>query len=260
MAAIRWTDNATSLLLESLQSRESLWNTKIPSYKNRNTKKTEYGELIEILKTDMPDIDLAALKGKIQSLRTTFREEVRKIKKSEGTGTGSADVYIPKWKFFDECSFLEDVIISNRPCFTNMSRSASTSSSVCDDGTSIDSMEDDTGSGLSVTPPPPQELNPKRKKSKIIPWTETAASALNELAKGSGSHEEDEWEIFGRDVANSLRSLQNVELQRRAKFAVQTAIFQSSQTAVPQPILHPTTMPYNLMSTYQNSDNQYGGF
>ena len=65
-----------------------------------------------------------------------------KIKKSESTGTCSADVYIPKWNFFLECSFLEDVItcISNRPSLKNIS-SASSSSSVCDDDALIGLME-----------------------------------------------------------------------------------------------------------------------
>ena len=43
--------------------------------------------------------------AKIQSLRTFYREGLRKVKKSQGTGTGSYEVYRSKWKFFDECSF-----------------------------------------------------------------------------------------------------------------------------------------------------------
>lgn len=43
-----------------------------------------------------------------------------KIKKSEHTGSGSADVYVPKWKFFNECMFLEDIVASNRPQCTNL--------------------------------------------------------------------------------------------------------------------------------------------
>lgn len=57
--------------------------------------------------------------GKIQSLRTTYREEVRKIKKSEGTGKGLKDIYVPKWRHFKDCSFLEDVIASNQPTLSN---------------------------------------------------------------------------------------------------------------------------------------------
>ena len=46
-------------------------------------------------------------------MRTFHREEVRKIKKSEGTGSGVKDVYVSKWKFFEECSFFDEVICAN---------------------------------------------------------------------------------------------------------------------------------------------------
>ena len=39
---VRWTDSATSLLLECLRSRESLWNTRVESYRDRNKKKAEH--------------------------------------------------------------------------------------------------------------------------------------------------------------------------------------------------------------------------
>ena len=47
-----WTDRTTSALLEALKTRESLWNTKCESCKNRNTKKKHYGEIVVILKED----------------------------------------------------------------------------------------------------------------------------------------------------------------------------------------------------------------
>ena len=45
---------------------------------------------------------------------------ITKKKKSESTGSGSNDIYVSNWKFFEECSFLEEVISSNRPTCTNV--------------------------------------------------------------------------------------------------------------------------------------------
>ena len=55
------------------------------------------------MKSEISDFegDIEAVKTKIQSLRTTFREELIKAKKSQGTGSGAADVYIPKWEYSD---------------------------------------------------------------------------------------------------------------------------------------------------------------
>lgn len=59
-----WSDKAISVLLEALRDRQSLWNTKSESYKNRNIKKNEYQEVVEVVKDDLPGIDLASVKGK----------------------------------------------------------------------------------------------------------------------------------------------------------------------------------------------------
>ena len=131
------------------------------------------------------------ISAKIQSLRTSFREEVRKIKKSEGTGSGADDVYVPKWKFFQECAFLQDVINSNRPTFSNLG------SVTVDD----DESSETTESERSIFSEEP--LHPKRAKKTELPWMETAATARSELAKGtlsSPKQEEDEWDIFGETL------------------------------------------------------------
>ena len=62
--ACRWTDALVSLLLEALRARESLWNSRSENYKNRNTKKKEYEEILDILREDWPDVDLPAIKSK----------------------------------------------------------------------------------------------------------------------------------------------------------------------------------------------------
>ena len=87
---------------------------------------------------------------------------------------------------------------------------------------------------------------------------ETAATALSELAKGTLSRpkqEEDEWDVFGRDVANSIRSLGNVHWQQRVKFAVQSAIFQGTEQA-----RHMTTSASDLHSGFNNPHDAFGVF
>lgn len=95
---------------------------------------------------------------------------------------------------------------------------------------------------------------------------ETAASALSELAKGAASSGmEDEWEIFGKDVANSIRALDNKDLQRWVKFAVQSAIFQATDHVTQLQHTHsPTVVAYSRFSTppaFQDINNgSYHGY
>lgn len=63
---ISWSDKSISVLLEALKVRESLWNSKILEYRDRNVKKTQYEEIVAILSEDIPDIDLPAVKGTCQ--------------------------------------------------------------------------------------------------------------------------------------------------------------------------------------------------
>ena len=142
-----------------------------------------------------------------------------------GTGTGAKEVYVSQWRFFDECKFLEEVISSNRPSFCNSEEGEHLSGEQT-------SFEDETGSEVDSVVSELQ--HPKRKKK--TSWMETAATALTELAKYA-DNKEDEWDVFGRDVANSLRRLQNKDLQGIVKFSIQSTIFHASQSVdVRQPL------------------------
>ena len=55
--AVFWTETAVNILLEALNSRESLWNTNITENKDKNKKKREYDELLELLKDDCPSLN-----------------------------------------------------------------------------------------------------------------------------------------------------------------------------------------------------------
>ena len=93
------------------------------------------------------------------------------------------------------------------------------------------------------------DSHPKRRKrssgSTDSPFLESAATALNRIATGSSS-DDDEWDVFGRDVANSLRGLS--DQQRRVKFAIQSAIFQSTE---------PVNRPTYPISTYNLQDQHF---
>jgi len=168
---------------------------------------------------------------------------VRKIKKSEGTGSGVKDVYVSKWKFFEECSFLDEVICAKQNTMTNVEEfqdyhvvddnpdtATETESvqSVASSGGKRKNSCDDPGITTETESVP--SSNGKRKKSGDNSFLETAANALRDLAQASSTEEvEDEWDIFGKDVANSLRNLGDRNLQRKVKFAVQSAIFQATE-------------------------------
>ena len=192
-----------------------------------------------------------SLLAKIQSLRTFYREELRKIKKSGGTGSGSNNVYVSNWKFFDECSFLEEVILSNRPTCSNVAAKTKVPDEDNDQLSNGDELETKRESSISVASDT-GDSHPKRRKrsgSTDSPFLESAASALNKIAKGSSSDGDDEWDVFGRDVANLLRGLSDKDQQRREKFAIQSARLRSTE---------PAHRPIYPISSYNLQDQHFG--
>ena len=156
------------------------------------------------------------------------------MKICQGTGSGSSDVYVSKWKFFDECSFLDEVISSNRPTCSNIIRESNQSTTAdCNLAVSEDKIDSKRESSITLTSDGGENHPKRRKRSTDSPFLESAATALNRIAKGVSSDDEDEWTTFGKDVANSLRGLPDKDLQRKVKFAVQSAIFQASEPPRP---------------------------
>ena len=169
------------------------------------------------------------IKAKIQGLRTTFREELRKVKKSYSTGSGAADIYIPKWKFYDACKFLEKVVIldssqsvSNIPSIdSNSNRQVDDNEdddaqSVVSDTTQSDISQNDAEKNeLEMGTPKSVQTHSKSKRRKVSSpnptWMDTASEALQSLAQSAREPSGDEWDDFGKDVANSIRGLSSTK-------------------------------------------------
>ncbi|CAJ0967758.1 unnamed protein product [Ranitomeya imitator] len=62
-------------------------------------------------------VDENIVRKKIQALRTVFKEEVNKVEKSQKSGAGTEDVYVPKLWYYDLLAFTRDQEIP-RPCHT----------------------------------------------------------------------------------------------------------------------------------------------
>ena len=54
---IYWPDRVMTLLLEAVREKESLWNTKSEAYKNRNVKKVQYEDVLQLIKEELPDVN-----------------------------------------------------------------------------------------------------------------------------------------------------------------------------------------------------------
>lgn len=114
---------------------------------------------------------------------------MRKIKKSQGTGSGASDIHVSKWKFFDECSFLDEVIYSNRQVFANLrdEDSSPRPGNEEEEGENYDTAGTEHECNASVKTVRTMYTK-KRKRSDDNPLRESARSALNCLPKNQHLH------------------------------------------------------------------------
>ncbi|XP_072375954.1 uncharacterized protein [Diabrotica undecimpunctata] len=87
-----------------------LWDSDSALYANRNARKTAQQQLLNVMLKYENTANVASVRKKIDSLRSIFFREYKKVQVSEsGTGTGADEVYVPNWVHYNELSFLAEV-------------------------------------------------------------------------------------------------------------------------------------------------------
>ncbi|XP_067616601.1 uncharacterized protein [Eurosta solidaginis] len=86
----------------------ALWKIKSADYSNRTLKSSSYQKMVEKLKEIYPEANREMAVKKINSFRTTYRKELKKVKDSQKLGAGTDDIYEPILWYYDKLSFLED--------------------------------------------------------------------------------------------------------------------------------------------------------
>ncbi|XP_047528783.1 uncharacterized protein LOC125065293 [Vanessa atalanta] len=83
-----------------------LWDTKNPHYTNKYRRNKALAKLVPILKKTKPVATIQDVKKKINSIRSNYRRELRKIIASQQPGAKESDVYRPKIWYFPYLNFL----------------------------------------------------------------------------------------------------------------------------------------------------------
>lgn len=86
-----------------------LWDIRCKDYSNRDKKKDAYSELLVVYKLIKPEVSIDDVKKKINTLRSNFRKELKKIHDSKRSGAGADDIYQPSSWLLEELAFLADL-------------------------------------------------------------------------------------------------------------------------------------------------------
>ena len=107
MSDIRaWSREFLTEFIELYKSLPCLWQVKSKEYSNKDKRNQAYAELIIKCKEVDRNVNKEFVTKKINSLRTVYRKELSKVKKSMRSGAGADEVYKPTLWYFDMLSFL----------------------------------------------------------------------------------------------------------------------------------------------------------
>ena len=117
----KWRDDLTQLVLDLLRNQECLWNVKSEHYRNRNIQDKALEEMVKEL--NIPDLTQEDVKLKIKSIRSRYSSELAKVLKSEKSGAGRDDIYVPKLFWFKQADlFLRSVCTPRLSSSTKVSK------------------------------------------------------------------------------------------------------------------------------------------
>ncbi|KAK4320874.1 hypothetical protein Pmani_008314 [Petrolisthes manimaculis] len=234
-------------IIDVYRSLSALWKIKSDEYSDREKKADAYKILYGKYKEHYPNATLEEMKKKINTLRTNFRAELRKVERSEKSGAGTEDIHVPRLWYFDAMLFLRD----------QETPAPSTSSIMVPEESHEGQKENDTeqdersvglDQGVTTTNAVPTEScceRPNEEKSassltadESVPLTGKGAAtkrrreeakknelitlATNSLLKESL---EDEHDIQGKAWANQLRKMDPMQ-QLFAKKAIDDVLFE----------------------------------
>lgn len=94
--------------IEAYRKFPCLWKVKSGEYRDRNKKCKAYEELLQKYKEIDEGASVQTVKNKIDSMRASFRRELKKIKESQRSGAGEDEVYTPHLWYFEHLKFLSD--------------------------------------------------------------------------------------------------------------------------------------------------------
>ena len=124
------THNFLISFIDEFRQLPCLWQVKSADYKNRKLRKQAMEHLVAFYKPVCPGANFEYIRKKINSIRTAYRRELKKIEDSTQSGAGARNVHVPRLWYFDNMRFLADTMESRPSISTLPSTSAEGSVSV----------------------------------------------------------------------------------------------------------------------------------
>ena len=99
--------------LEEYREMPVQWQVRSADYSNRTKRDEAWDLLVQLTRGKIPEADLCFVKKKVDSIRASFRKELRRFRYSKRSGLSADDVYKPTLWYFDLLLFTanQDILI-----------------------------------------------------------------------------------------------------------------------------------------------------
>ncbi|XP_055837033.1 uncharacterized protein LOC129905564 [Episyrphus balteatus] len=133
--------------IDCYQAGPALWDATIPEYTCRQKKLIIYNQLLRIMKKYKKDASLQDVKKKINTLRSNYRREMKRVQSS--IEMREFPVYVPNLWWFEKFDFLKNLNQNPTQVYSNYSVKHD---EIFMDETVLNEIEDDIHSDESDTP------------------------------------------------------------------------------------------------------------
>ncbi|KAG5896356.1 hypothetical protein JTB14_005834 [Gonioctena quinquepunctata] len=201
--------------IEIYHRHPALWKIKSRSYTDRKSKESGHNELVELYKKIDSFANVETVKKKINNLRSAFRKELKKVKKSTRSGASTSSVYKPTLWYYNLLFFTCDQAEAREGQSNEDSESEEindTQDEECEDiiTENVYSPEGLT-SALSTTsssrPTSRISETPTANRVKKQKLDDKKKEELLQNITTKLDEKEDEFDVTGKHIANKLRNV-----------------------------------------------------
>ncbi|KAL4709229.1 hypothetical protein ACJJTC_010529 [Scirpophaga incertulas] len=203
----KWDFDTTIKFIQLYKLHPCLWDFSSKDYKNKQKRDAAYITIIEEM--NISGFSVTDVKNKINNLRSTYSQEIKKIQDSKKSGAGLDNVYISNIKWLNE---MEEVFAKNlkKQVFENVNQANNeVSESQENDFISVAVSSQDTPTNIEVPTSTPTTSTvgktPRTKKR-----TRDIVKAISDLKKindDANFEEETQWDAFGKSIAMQLKTM-----------------------------------------------------
>lgn len=115
---LKLSERETVRFVELYEAEECLWNVRANNYKNKDARDIAIDRIVKNL--GIPGFTAEDVLKKINNIRSSYLQEINKIKSSTVTGCDSKSVYVPRVAWFDIAHRFLPGVMKTRTTFSNL--------------------------------------------------------------------------------------------------------------------------------------------